>query len=326
MSKKPVAIALAAVLIGGGVYLWQNYGTEEVPPYRAWGTVDTRQVRLAFEGAGRIETLKKEEGERVAAGELLGTLDTAALEIELRSAAAQSASAKAQLQLAREGYRKEDIAAAEADAAAASRALNLARITENRQTKLLKTGGTTQQLLDNARSERAVLESRLKAAESTLAKLRAGLRPAEVDAAQAAYDGALAYEALIRYKIDTAAKLVTPVSGVLRSRLQEPGDMTSSAAAVYEIAVTDPKWVRAFVTETQLRYVKEGARAVVTTDTTPPMEASVGYISPQAQFTPKTVQTQDLRTLLVYEVRLNIADPDNALRLGQPVTVDFAAQ
>ena len=80
------------------------------------------------------------------------------------------------------------------------------------------------------------------------------------------------------------------------------------------------------MTETQLGFIKEGAPARITTDTTPAYEATVGYISPEAEFTPKTVQTQDLRTLLVYEVRLTLSDPENKLRLSQPVTVDFAPQ
>lgn len=121
-----------------------------------------------------------------------------------------------------------------------------------------------------------------------------------------------------------ASRIESPVDGVIRSRLLEPGDMASASKRVYEIAVTSPKWVRAYVTETQLGFIKEGAPARITTDTTPAYEATVGYISPEAEFTPKTVQTQDLRTLLVYEVRLTLSDPENKLRLGQPVTVDFA--
>lgn len=102
------------------------------------------------------------------------------------------------------------------------------------------------------------------------------------------------------------------------------GDMASAARTVYQISIMDPKWVRAYVSEPQLKYVQEGAEALVTTDTTEPLKARVGHISSEAEFTPKTVATQDLRTVLVYEVRLNVEDPGNRLRLGQPVTVDFA--
>ena len=114
------------------------------------------------------------------------------------------------------------------------------------------------------------------------------------------------------------------VKGHGRMMAAEPGDMASAARTVYQISIMDPKWVRAYVSETQLKYVQEGAEALVTTDTTEPLKARVGHISSEAEFTPKTVATQDLRTVLVYEVRLNVEDPGNRLRLGQPVTVDFA--
>ena len=135
-----------------------------------------------------------------------------------------------------------------------------------------------------------------------------------LDAGRAAVDS-------LTYQIETAAVLVSPVNGVVRTRMAEPGDMASAARTVYQISIMDPKWVRAYVSETQLKYVQEGAEALVTTD---PLKARVGHISSEAEFTPKTVATQDLRTVLVYEVRLNVEDPGNRLRLGQPVTVDFA--
>ena len=127
----------------------------------------------------------------------------------------------------------------------------------------------------------------------------------------------------LEYRVDVASRLVAPIDGVIRSRLLEPGDMAGPAKTVFELAVMSPKWVRAYITETQLGRVREGARAVVSTDTTPDLEATVGFVSSQAEFTPKNVQTQELRTLLVYEVRLNVEDPGNRLRLGQPVTVRF---
>ena len=99
--------------------------------------------------------------------------------------------------------------------------------------------------------------------------------------------------------------------------------MASPARTVYQLSIVSPKWIRVYVTERQLGIMKEGSRALVATDTTPPQEARVSWISSTAEFTPKTVQTAELRTALVYEVRLEAADPENRLRLGQPVTVDF---
>lgn len=325
---KRIAVALAAaVLIGAvvaGTWWWSRQ--HQIPESVAWGTVDARRVSLAFEASGRIKSLAKEEGEAVHPGEELGALDTQAREIDLKQAQAQLASLQASLDLAREGYRKEDISAAKAQMMALEGELALAENTLRRQSQLFASRATSKQALDNAQWNRNVLAAQLQAQRSNWQKLSSGLREPEIRAQQAARDAGVAAVEALRYQVGPASHLVSPVEGVIRSRLSEPGDMTSAAKTVYEIAITTPKWVRAFVTEKQLGYVREGGKALVTTDTTPTLQAVVGYVSSQAEFTPKTVQTQDLRSLLVYEVRLNVEDPDNCLKLGQPVTVDFASQ
>ncbi|WP_443744351.1 efflux RND transporter periplasmic adaptor subunit, partial [Sutterella sp.] len=139
-------------------------------------------------------------------------------------------------------------------------------------------------------------------------------------AAAAAAEAAVA---ALGHQIGTASTLTAPVSGIVRTRLAEPGDMAGPSRTVYQLSIVSPKWVRAWVTERQLGLVKEGAPARISTDTTEPLTARVSWISSTAEFTPKTVQTAELRAALVYEVRLELADPENRLRLGQPVTVDF---
>jgi HlyD family secretion protein len=110
---------------------------------------------------------------------------------------------------------------------------------------------------------------------------------------------------------------------VVRARLLEPGDMASPQRPVFTLAITQPKWVRAYVAEPSLGRIKPGMKASVSTDSAPgrAIPARVGYISSVAEFTPKTVQTEELRTSLVYEVRFLVDDPDDQLRLGMPATV-----
>ena len=325
-SKKKAAAAVVLISVAA-LAAWAFHAWDEgraVPPSVAWGSVDARTVDLSFEAAGRIAELMREEGERVKAGELIGRLDTTALSIERERAAAQLEGLDAQWRLAQDGFRTEEIAAARALAAAARSELELAKLTRQRTERLHKIKAASDQQLDEARAAERTRERAVAAADANLAKYEAGLRPDEVRAKKAARDAGAAALKALDYQIGTASILTAPADGVIRSRLLEPGDMASSAKRVYQLAVTNPKWVHAYVTETQLAFVREGAAALVTTDTTPPMRATVGFISPEAEFTPKTVQTQDLRTVLVYEVRLNVEDPENALRLGQPVTVDFA--
>ncbi len=119
------------------------------------------------------------------------------------------------------------------------------------------------------------------------------------------------------------ATLVSPTNGVVQNRILEPGEMASPQRAVLTIAITDPKWVRVYAAEPDLGKIRMGMKATVTTDSFPGKQYDgwVGFISPVASFTPKTVETTDLRTSLVYEVRIFVKDPADELRLGMPATV-----
>ena len=320
-----LAVAVAAVVgMAWGLNAWQK--AEEEKPSVAWGSVDAREVALAFEAQGRIAALGREEGEAVKKGEPLGELDVRLLKIERKRARAALEGREADLRLAEEGYRKEEVAAAKASLLASESDLALARITETRVERLYRAQSASKQDYDDARWRRRTLERTRDAAKADYERLAAGLRPDEVVLARSARDAAKAELAALDYQIDHASRIVSPVEGVIRSRIAEVGDMASASRTVYRIAVMDPKWVRVYVSETQLGWVREGARATFFTDTTPPLEATVGYVSPEAEFTPKNVATNELRTMLVYEVRLNVKDPENRIRLGQPVTVDFAPE
>src|SRR5262249_3724231 len=109
----------------------------------------------------------------------------------------------------------------------------------------------------------------------------------------------------------------------VRSRVMEPGEMASPSRPVLTLAITDPKWVRAYAAETELGKVRPGGRASVSVDSFPDrsFEGWVGFISPVAEFTPKAVEVEELRTSLVYEVRVFVKDPQDELRLGMPATV-----
>ncbi len=318
-------IAVPALLVAAlGVAAWQLRQTQnDTPANQAWGNVDARHVSLAFEGSGRIAELGPEEGERVRKGDILGRLDTESLEIEKRRLTANLAALEAQAAMAREGYRTEDIEVAERNAESLKAQLASAERTYARQKHLFESQATSRQALDDARYAAESLKRQLQAAEATRSAYRAGLRPQEVDAAIARVEAARAALDALDYRLEKAAVILAPMDGVVRTRLAEPGDMASPSRTVYQLSIVSPKWVRAYVTERQLGLVREGDPAVVLTDTTAPVPAVIAAVSDTAEFTPKTVQTEDLRTVLVYEVKLTLEDPDNRLRLGQPVTVRF---
>ena len=172
--------------------------------------------------------------------------------------------------------------------------------------------------LDNAR---ATLEVRQK----ELDLLLAGTRIEQIDVARANV-------ALAKTGLDDAARalrnceLKAPSDGIVRSRLKEKGDMVSAASPVYEVALMEPMWVRAWIDEINLGKIAVGQKVKVFSDSYPqePFEGTVGFVSTVAEFTPKTVQTEALRTALVYEVRVTVQDPDHRLRLGMPATVQLS--
>jgi HlyD family secretion protein len=142
------------------------------------------------------------------------------------------------------------------------------------------------------------------------------------DAAQAGFHAAQAGLELTRRALADAS-LYAPDNGIIQERILEPGDMASPQRPVYTLAMTDPLWVRVYVKESDLGRIRPGMRAEVATDSYPNKRynAWLGYISPTAEFTPKSVETTEVRSSLVYQVRIFVCNPQGELRLGMPSTV-----
>lgn len=326
MKKRLLAAAVLLVAIGIAIAAWLHFrGNEDPNHLELQGNVDIRQVSLAFDATGRIEQMNAQEGDRVTAGQVLGRLDTTTLALQARQAEARIEAQRQSTLRLRNGARPEEIAqararlaAAEADAARtsdeAARLQDVAARTSSR--------GVSAQELEAARTAARTAAARAQEQREALRLLEVGSRSEDVGAAEAQLRGLRAELDLLRHQM-AQGELRAPVSGVVRSRLMEPGDLASPQKPAYAIALTDPKWVRVYVNETKLGKVKPGAPAQVVTDSQPqrPIAGKVAYISSVAEFTPKSVQTQEVRTTLVYEVRVRVDDPDNVLRLGQPATV-----
>lgn len=329
MNKKPLIIGAVALLAVAGAAAWY-FGRSPSDPDRLvlYGNVDQRQVALAFNGTDRIATLSVEEGDRVKAGQVLGKLDTRTLELQMAQVDADIAAQQQALQRLKAGSRPEEIvqARAQVEAAAADAELaqqQLDRLLAARETHAGR--AVSKQDLDGAQARRKVALAQLENARKALQLAVVGPRKEDVAQQQARVDSAVASLALLRHRL-SEAELKAPIDAVVRSRLLEPGDMASPQRPVYALAITSPKWVRAYVNEVDLGRVRPGMGATLTTDSQParPLTGKVGYISSVAEFTPKTVQTTDLRTSLVYEIRVLADDADDRLRLGMPVTVELA--
>lgn len=117
--------------------------------------------------------------------------------------------------------------------------------------------------------------------------------------------------------------LLAPSSGTIMTRVIEPGTVVPPAAAVYSMAIDDEVWVRAFAPEPLLARVAPGTVVSVTSDSGHTYHGTIGYVSPRAEFTPKTVETPELRTQLVYRLRIRVSDPDAGVRQGMPMTIQL---
>jgi HlyD family secretion protein len=282
-----------------------------------------REVSAAFNDAGRVASVVVEEGTRVKKGDLIARLDTSRLIPLLAQADAQVAGQGALVSKLKAGSRPEEIMQARATAAAAHADATNAQLAYERA-RMLSTGGVssvTQSQLDAAKAGSDAAAAKANAADQTVAIAVAGPRAEDVAQAEAQLAGAQAARDVIRQQL-ADADLKSPTDGVVRSRLLEPGEAASAQRAVVSIAVPDPKWVRAYVSETQLARVRPGMIATVSVDgVAAPLEGQVGFISPVAEFTPRAIQTEELRTSLVYEVRILVKDGGDILRLGMPATV-----
>jgi HlyD family secretion protein len=325
--KVPLLAAVLVVVLGGlGAVLWfyDSNGTADEGVLRLYGNVDLREVALAINGNERIARMLVEEGQRVTKGQVLASLKSDRQAAEVASAEARVAAQQAVVDKLLAGSRPEEIRKARADVAAAVADLNTARLTYERAKRLYEDKLGSEQARDDARGAAEAAEARLEAAREALALMVEGPRQEDIASAQATLAADKAQLALVRQVLDDTV-LYAPADGIIRDRILEPGDIASPQTPVYTLALTDPLWVRAYVQESDLGRVRPGMRAQVLTDSFPDKryEGWVGYIAPTAEFTPKTVQTEELRTHLVYQVRINVCNPHGELRLGMPATVEI---
>jgi len=321
------ALALIILLAMLATYLWRQRGAND--PSAAFslsGNVDVHQVELAFRVSGRISAVKVQEGDKVGAGQVLAELDPVPFRTDVDSAKADLAQAQAQLDKTRRGFRVEEVAQARANAAQRAADLENARVTLRRQEQLVAAGLVTHQQIDDAQARVHMSEAALAASREQLALELRGSRIEDIEAQEATVASAQAR----LEKAQTAladATLLAPSKGIISVRAREPGAIVQAGQTVYTLTLNDPVWIRAYVSQPRLGRIKPGMPVKVTIDSMPgrQYDGTVGFISPEAEFTPKTVQTEQVRDDLVYRIRVIASDPDNVFRQGMPVTVLIAA-
>ena len=323
---KKLRVVILVVAVGVAVwFVWSRYVQPGQGGLELYGNVDQRQISLAFMDAERVAEVLVEEGEKVSAGQVLARLETRRLQDSIAVLEHEVASAEMALNRLKNGTRPEEIDQARAAVVAEEAEVAFARTQYERYNTVWKNSGgkaVSQQDVDETRLRLNVAEARLLQALEGLRLAEAGPRWEDIAEAGAVLQTRKASLEDLRNRLGDA-ELRCPHDSVVQSRLLEPGDMASPSRAVFSLAILDPKWVRAYVSGANLGFVQPGMEALVVIDSFPgePLPGRVGFISSVAEFTPKTVQTPELRTALVYEVRILVQDPENRLRLGMPATV-----
>ena len=172
--------------------------------------------------------------------------------------------------------------------------LNNAEKTYQREENLFRKGAVSNEAYDDALEKRDAAKASLEIAKVNLSKSQLSFKDTDI---------------------------ISLNDGIILTRIREPGAILSIGEPVYTVALNNPVWVRTYIDEPNLGKIYPGQKATVTTDSGNKYEGQVGFISPQAEFTPKKVETTELRTELVYRLRVIVNNPDNALRQGMPVTV-----
>lgn len=286
------------------------------------GTVEAQEVDLAFQIGGRIAGLAVDEGDAVQAEQQVATLDASDYELALRAATAQMEVTQAALAALRAGTRVQELRVAEAQLAKAQADLDYARVDFQRTAELVPKKLVTGSQLDQARQRQNVALAGVEQARQNLALLREGPRREDIDQAAATLRARQAEVETARRQL-AYVQLHSPVAGVVSVRLAEVGEVVSSGKPVLRVAELSRPWVRAYLNEADLPRVRLGQPAEVRADGLPGrvLAGRLAFISPDAEFTPKTVETRALRVDLVYRVKIEVENPDGALKLGQPVDV-----
>lgn len=326
---KKLKFLIFIVFLGGAAFLfwqWQEDQRQTGGQLILYGNVDIREVHLAFRQPGRLAAMHYDEGDRVEKNTLLATLDDQPYVEALAVSQANVLLAQTELEKLQAGLRPQEVEQAQAQVQQVQAVALEAQRNHLRQQELVGTGVISQSVADTALAAHKEAQARLVAAQSALAQAQEGFRQEDIQAAQARFEVAKATEAQARTALaDT--RLLASSSGIILSRVREPGSMLASQSTVYILSLEEPVYVRAYVHEPQLGRIAPGSTVAITHDTSSKVyHGQVGFISPRAEFTPKTVETTQLRTDLVYRLRIVVKDADQGLRQGMPVTIQVLDQ
>lgn len=297
-------------------------GTNSGNAIQLSGTVEAREADLSFQVGGRINQLNIQEGSWVEQGDVIATLDPTDLQLALQQTSAKANAAKANLEALQAGTRVQELRVAEADLQKAQSQLNYSMAEVKRVSFLVPKKLASAEQLEQTQLQYEIALASAEQAKQKLNLLREGPRQEDLNRAEQEYVALSEASELTRQQL-AYSQLTSPVTGMVTVRIRDVGEVVSPGQAIVRIAQTRQPWVRAYLNETQLGSVRLGQNAQVKIDGTPAKTFSgkLTFISPVAEFTPKTVETRELRVDLVYRIKVEVADPDGVLKIGMPADI-----
>ena len=322
--KKPklIIIFIAAFIVCIATLVYFSRNGEDM--YTAHGYVDLKASALSFERAGKIDSINVIEGQKVNKGDILAVLNSDELSHQLEITKAKCKAVSAKLSLYERGYRKEEIEQAQANVKKLTENYDLSELSYKRVNELYRSKSISVQEKDNALFNTKMIKAQLDEAKAKLSQMKTGFREEEITQAKAENEGCMAELKMLDYKISEQGVIKAPFTGSIRTSFREEADYVTPSQSVFEIVKTDKKRIAVYATYEQLPFIHTGNKAFIKNGSDKDVEGVVTYISDTEMFTPKTVQTQDLRADLVYEIRVETSDKDDILKFGQPVTVVFS--
>jgi HlyD family secretion protein len=387
--KKGRILGVLALLgiIAGAFFLLRSYLTRSSSLIEASGTIETTEIDVSFQAAGKVEEIRVQEGDKVTAGQVIARLDARSLAENAARAQAQLETAKVALSQqgealemaratvpeqqkaaaaavglaealyaqAKTGPRKQEMKEAEAALTAAEAARTKARLDVERARELFRRQVSSQAALDAAEAAFTAASSQRESAAQFLDQLKEGTRKEQIDSAEAQLHQARAGLAqasaglmqihlkekdvasaetrlqdaraalnLAQINLDYG-ELKSPVSGWVLLRNIEPGEVVNVGTPVVTLGDIEELWMNVYVGEREVGRLrlKDPVNIRVDAYETEVFPGNIIFISPEAEFTPKNIQTKEERTKLVYRVKVAIRNKDQKLKPGMPADAEL---
>ncbi len=319
MVKKFLILFLIFGIAGFLYYFFIKDRGKEEPVIRVSGNIEAQEVNIGFKISGKIASLTVQEGDWVEKGTIVGKLDDKDLRHRLELARASLRTAEARLEKLLAGSRPEEIREAEAAVRQAQFDMMNRKNQYERMKALFDRGVIPRETLDNVETGYKMAAAQLQRAEERYKLLKEGPRKEEIDEARAQVEQARASLRLSETQLNDTL-LSSPISGIVLVKSAEVGEVVNPGTTVVTLADIRNVWLKAYIPETELSRVKWGQEVIVTTDLKPQKEykGKISFISSQAEFTPKQIQTEKERVTLVYRIKIDIPNPDKELKPGMP--------